>query len=193
MLAAAAPRSLRAVLSRWHSTSAAAAASAAASASAPAAPSSAAGAPVAISFGDISQAAFRIQGGVGKTTVHRSRKLSQLLGATIYCKNEFEHPTGSFKERGSRNALLQVCVQGTRRWSAACRAQVAAALLRLSASRGVCCAEKKRLQLLYDPPSFLPTLPRSSPPRRAVAVSSLPALATTPWPSPTTARSWVSP
>lgn len=63
---------------------------------------------MAISFGDVSQAAFRINGCVKKTTMHRSRKLSQLLGATIFCKNEFEHPTGSFKERGSRNALMQV-------------------------------------------------------------------------------------
>jgi hypothetical protein len=62
--------------------------------------------PVRISFGDVSQAAFRIHSGVQRSAMHRSRKLSQMLGATIYCKNEFEHPTGSFKERGSRNALL---------------------------------------------------------------------------------------
>ena len=62
--------------------------------------------PAKITFGDISQAAYRIHTGVHKSSVHKSRKLSKLLGCTVYCKNEFEHPTGSFKERGSRNALL---------------------------------------------------------------------------------------
>lgn len=65
-------------------------------------------APVVVTFGEVSQAAYRIHSGVHKTSVHRSRKLSQLLGMTVYCKNEFEHPTGSFKERGGRNALLML-------------------------------------------------------------------------------------
>lgn len=40
--------------------------------------------------------------------MHHSIKMSRLLEAKVYFKNEFEHPTGSFKERGARNALLQL-------------------------------------------------------------------------------------
>lgn len=62
--------------------------------------------PIPVSFGDISAASFRIRGGVSRTTVYRSEKMSQLLNANIYFKNEFNLPTGSFKERGGRNALM---------------------------------------------------------------------------------------
>ena len=46
--------------------------------------------------------------GIARTSVHRSRKLSQLLGADVVLKAEYAHETGSFKERGARNALLQL-------------------------------------------------------------------------------------
>jgi threonine dehydratase len=52
------------------------------------------------------QAQFRIRPGIKRTQLNRSIKMSRLLDADVYFKNEFEHPTGSFKERGARNALL---------------------------------------------------------------------------------------
>lgn len=78
----------------------------AAAAAASAAAAAAAEVPVDVSFGDVSTATYRIRSGISKTLVHPSRKMSQLLGSTIYFKNEFQHPTGSFKERGGRNAML---------------------------------------------------------------------------------------
>jgi len=36
----------------------------------------------------------------------------RLQNANVYFKNEFQHPTGSFKERGGRNALMQLCESG---------------------------------------------------------------------------------
>jgi len=65
-------------------------------------------APVDVAFGDVAMAAYRIKSGVGRTSVYRSRKMSALTGANVFFKNEFQHPTGSFKERGARNALLQL-------------------------------------------------------------------------------------
>jgi hypothetical protein len=62
--------------------------------------------PVEVSFGEISLANYRIRPGVIRTSVHYSRKISALLKAHVWLKNEIEHPTGSFKERGARNALL---------------------------------------------------------------------------------------
>ena len=63
-------------------------------------------APAAITFGDISMASYRIRPAVARTSLHFSRKVSALLGARVYFKSEMEHPTGSFKERGGRNALM---------------------------------------------------------------------------------------
>ncbi len=67
----------------------------------------AADAALPVSFGDVSAAAFRIRTGIEKTPVHESRVLSKLTGAQVFFKNEFMLPTGSFKERGARNAMLQ--------------------------------------------------------------------------------------
>jgi threonine dehydratase len=72
--------------------------------------------PVAVSFGDVAAASLRIRGagGVQRTAVHLSRKLSPLLnpegvsGGRLVLKAEYSHETGSFKERGGRNALLQL-------------------------------------------------------------------------------------
>jgi threonine dehydratase len=58
---------------------------------------------------DVFSAAHRIRqgdGGVQRTSMYRSRRLSALLGVELHLKHEFSHPTGSFKERGGRNALL---------------------------------------------------------------------------------------
>lgn len=62
--------------------------------------------PVNITFGDVSQANYRIRDRVHRTPCRESKKLSRLLDARVFVKNEFMHPTGSFKERGARNALL---------------------------------------------------------------------------------------
>jgi threonine dehydratase len=47
----------------------------------------------------------RLRGGVLRTPTDRSRSLSQLIGADVYCKLETRQVTGSFKERGALNAL----------------------------------------------------------------------------------------
>mmetsp|Transcript_2157 Transcript_2157/g.3210 ORF Transcript_2157/g.3210 Transcript_2157/m.3210 type:complete len:491 (+) Transcript_2157:56-1528(+) len=58
-----------------------------------------------VTFADISRAHVSIRDGVKKTTCEKSYFLSELLGANIYLKTEFQQFTGSFKERGARNAL----------------------------------------------------------------------------------------
>lgn len=58
------------------------------------------------SFDDILAARARIADGVIATPCPLSLALSELLGCQIYCKLEFLQRTGSFKERGARNALL---------------------------------------------------------------------------------------
>jgi hypothetical protein len=61
-----------------------------------------------ITFADISRAEVAIRGGVVRTTCEKSHFISELLGAEVYFKNEFRQFTGSFKERGARNAILQL-------------------------------------------------------------------------------------
>ncbi|XP_031769176.2 L-threonine ammonia-lyase isoform X2 [Galleria mellonella] len=61
--------------------------------------------PQKISFEDVSAAAFRIQSGIIKTPCVKSH-MSTIYGMDIYLKNDFLQHTGSFKERGARNALL---------------------------------------------------------------------------------------
>eukprot|EP00116_Pleurobrachia_bachei_P009948 sb/3470210/ len=86
---------------------------------------------VRISFNDITAAAYRIKSGIVKTplvvsvvshrkrtlidpmlttfqSIQRSDALSKILGCELYFKKEFELRTGSFKERGARNALLKL-------------------------------------------------------------------------------------
>ncbi|HEV2969306.1 MAG TPA: threonine ammonia-lyase [Pirellulales bacterium] len=57
---------------------------------------------------DIVAARSRIAGGIAVTPCPESIQLSELCGARIYCKLEYLQRTGSFKERGARNALLQL-------------------------------------------------------------------------------------
>jgi hypothetical protein len=59
-----------------------------------------------ITFADISRAEVAIRGGVVRTTCEKSPFISELIGADVYFKNEFRQFTGSFKERGARNAIL---------------------------------------------------------------------------------------
>eukprot|EP00040_Diaphanoeca_grandis_P028949 m.168418 g.168418 ORF g.168418 m.168418 type:complete len:466 (+) comp31515_c1_seq2:185-1582(+) len=64
--------------------------------------------PVPVLFEDVARATTRIAGGVVKTDLRRSHWLSVITGADVYLKHEQMQFTGSFKERGARNALLQL-------------------------------------------------------------------------------------
>lgn len=59
-----------------------------------------------VSFDQIVAARARIAGGVFMTPCNESVALSELCGCTVYAKLEYMQRTGSFKERGARNALL---------------------------------------------------------------------------------------
>ena len=61
-----------------------------------------------VTFDDILAARDRIAGQVDRTPVRYSRKLSQLTGAEVWIKYDNLHFTGSFKERGALNRLLQL-------------------------------------------------------------------------------------
>ncbi|MEJ6790398.1 threonine ammonia-lyase [Brevundimonas sp. BR2-1] len=61
-----------------------------------------------VTFDDILAAQKRIAGQVDRTPVRYSRKLSQLTGAEVWVKFDNLHFTGSFKERGALNRLLQL-------------------------------------------------------------------------------------
>lgn len=60
----------------------------------------------AVSFSDIVDAHERTRGGIFETPCAESEALSELLGCTVFCKLEYLQRTGSFKERGARNALM---------------------------------------------------------------------------------------
>ena len=57
-------------------------------------------------FTDIEEAARRIEGPIVRTPCPASIPLSEATDCRIYCKLEYLQRTGSFKERGARNALL---------------------------------------------------------------------------------------
>src|SRR5438093_1238508 len=59
-----------------------------------------------VSFQDIEAAAKRIAGHVIESPCPASIPLSEATGMKIFCKLEYLQRTGSFKERGARNALL---------------------------------------------------------------------------------------
>src|SRR6516165_4915325 len=61
---------------------------------------------MALSFGDIEAAAKRIRDQVSESPCPLSIPLSEATGMQIFCKLEYLQRTGSFKERGARNALL---------------------------------------------------------------------------------------
>lgn len=56
----------------------------------------------------VRQAQARLNGGLRLTPSAYSAPLSELSGMSIYLKRDFEQVTGSFKERGARNALLSL-------------------------------------------------------------------------------------
>ena len=59
-----------------------------------------------LSLSDIQAARRRIKGGIYYSPCPRSEPLSEAVGAEIFCKLDHLQRTGSFKERGARNALL---------------------------------------------------------------------------------------
>ncbi|HEY7788723.1 MAG TPA: threonine ammonia-lyase [Casimicrobiaceae bacterium] len=61
-----------------------------------------------LTIADIEAARERIRGGIYESPCVESIPLSRLTGAHIYCKLDYLQRTGSFKERGARNALLQL-------------------------------------------------------------------------------------
>jgi len=61
-----------------------------------------------VSLADIEAARERIRGGIYESPCVESIPLSQLTGAHVFCKLDYLQRTGSFKERGARNALLQL-------------------------------------------------------------------------------------
>lgn len=70
------------------------------------APECAAG--IVVKFRDVTAAAYRTKSGIQKTPLVKSEALSAILGCELYLKKEYELRTGSFKERGARNALLKL-------------------------------------------------------------------------------------
>eukprot|EP00904_Undaria_pinnatifida_P008315 jgi/Undpi1/4613/HiC_scaffold_18.g07967.m1 len=59
-----------------------------------------------VTFEDVSKAMHRIRGGIVRSDMKKSHFLSKLCGMEVYLKLEFSQFTGSFKERGARNALM---------------------------------------------------------------------------------------
>jgi len=59
-----------------------------------------------VEFRDIQAAAKRIAGHVVESPCPHSIPLSEITGMEIFCKLEYLQRTGSFKERGARNALM---------------------------------------------------------------------------------------
>lgn len=76
---------------------------------------SAHGSRMSVSLSDIRAARRRIAGGVIATPCPESIPLSEITGARIFCKLENFQRTGSFKERGARNALLQLTAEQKKR------------------------------------------------------------------------------
>jgi threonine dehydratase len=68
-----------------------------------------------LSLTDIQSARARIQDGIALTPCPMSVPLSEATGCEVYCKLEFLQRTGSFKERGARNALLLLSEEKRRR------------------------------------------------------------------------------
>src|SRR5262245_47723258 len=58
-----------------------------------------------LSLEHIVAARMRIDGSIFRTPCTNSTGLSELTGSQIFCKREYVQATGSFKERGARNAL----------------------------------------------------------------------------------------
>lgn len=68
-----------------------------------------------VTLADIRAARRRIAGGVIVTPCAESIPLSEAVGAHVFCKLDNFQRTGSFKERGARNALLRLSPAARRR------------------------------------------------------------------------------
>lgn len=63
---------------------------------------------MSVTLDDVVHARERIAGAVQFTPCTRSAALSDLCGFSLYLKHDYQQRTGSFKERGARNALLML-------------------------------------------------------------------------------------
>jgi threonine dehydratase len=68
-----------------------------------------------VSLSNIVAARLRLNGVIACTPCAESAGLSELTGARIFCKQEHLQRTGSFKERGARNALAQLTPEQARK------------------------------------------------------------------------------
>jgi threonine dehydratase len=68
-----------------------------------------------LSLAEIVTARSRLHGAIIYTQCSESAALSELTGSRIFCKQEYLQRTGSFKERGARNALAQLSPENARR------------------------------------------------------------------------------
>lgn len=64
-----------------------------------------------ITFADVQASADRIRGALVETPCPASIPLSEATGLQVFCKMENLQRTGSFKERGARNALLTLAAE----------------------------------------------------------------------------------
>mmetsp|Transcript_22283 Transcript_22283/g.29143 ORF Transcript_22283/g.29143 Transcript_22283/m.29143 type:complete len:471 (-) Transcript_22283:369-1781(-) len=67
---------------------------------------------IPVSFEDVSKAMYRIRSGIVETEMKKSYFLSKICEMDLHVKLEFTQFTGSFKERGARNALLSLDDEG---------------------------------------------------------------------------------
>lgn len=70
---------------------------------------------MAVTFQDIEAARDRIKGAVYHSPCPHSIPLSEITGMEIFCKLDNLQRTGSFKERGARNALAQLPAEQQKR------------------------------------------------------------------------------
>lgn len=68
-----------------------------------------------VTIEQIRAARRRIAGGIYTSPCPESVALSEICGTTVFCKLEYLQRTGSFKERGARNALLLLSPQQRKR------------------------------------------------------------------------------
>jgi len=68
-----------------------------------------------VPLSEIVAARGRLNGAIRHTPCPESPALSELTGAQIFCKQEYLQRTGSFKERGARNALMLLTPEQSQR------------------------------------------------------------------------------